>query len=408
MGSDRMYFSIQKSMQLRLFIHLSRKRAETTALLDSGATENFISMKYAKELQLPIKQLQWLQPVYNVDGTRNKNRDIEHYTDLEMQTGNQKVWLRFFLTDLADQKAILGYLWFTANQPKINWAWGWIDSTQLPLILCTRKAIESHIGQCTVTPVGRRRLLHPVSRPMDSIHIAWVSLPALTNKKQTLASKLAEQAGSQMGDGKIPAKYHCHLSVFSEEASHRFPEPHIWDHTIELKPGAPSSIPGKVYQLTQDEQKALLEFVQEQQAKGYIHPSKSPYTAPFFFIKKKDSKLQPVQDYWHLNEWTIKNCYPLPLILELIACVQKAKKFTKVDIRWGYNNICIKKGDEHKAAFITNQGLFEPTVMFFGLTNSPATFQTMINVIFTEEIMEGWLIIYMDDILVATEDDQEW
>ena len=84
-----------------------------------------------------------------------------------------------------------------------------------------------------------------------------------------------------------------------------------------------------------------------------------------------------MQDYQHLNKWTIKNCYPLPLISELIAHVQKAKKFTKVDIRWGYNNIHIKEGDEHKVAFITNQGLFEPTVMFFGLTNSPTTFQTM-------------------------------
>ena len=110
-------------------------------------------------------------------------------------------------------------------------------------------------------------------------------------KKQTLASKLVEQAGSQMGDGKILSKYHHHLSVLSEEASHRFPEPHIWDHMIELKPGAPLSIPGKVYQLTQDEQKALLEFVQEQQTKGYICPLKSPYAAPFFFIKKKDGKL---------------------------------------------------------------------------------------------------------------------
>ena len=205
-----------------------------------------------------------------------------------------------------------------------------------------------------------------------------------------------------MGDRKIPAKYHCHLSVFSEEASHRFPEPCIWDHAIELKLGAPSSIPGKVYQLTQDEQKALLEFIQEQQAKGYIHPSKSPYVAPFFSIKKKDSKLWPVQDYQCLNKWTIKNCYLLPLISELIAHIQKAKKFTKVDIRWGYNNICIKEGDKHKVAFITNQGLFKPTIMFFGLTNSPATFQTMMNAIFAKEIVEGWLIIYMDDILIVT------
>ena len=142
-GSDRMYFSIWKSMQLHLFIHLSQKRAETIALLDSGATENFINMQYAKELCLPIKCLHQPWPVYNMDGTRNKNGDIEQYTDLEMQMGNQKVWLRFFLTDLANQKAILGYPWFTATQPKIDWAWGWIDSSQLPLILYTKMATET-------------------------------------------------------------------------------------------------------------------------------------------------------------------------------------------------------------------------------------------------------------------------
>ena len=82
--------------------------------------------------------------------------------------------------------------------------------------------------------------------------------------------------------------------------------------------------------------------------------------------------------------------------------------FTKFDIHWGYNNIRIKKGDEWKAAFITPRGLFEPTVMFFGLTNSPATFQSMMNHIFREEIYEGWLIIYMDDMLIATKDNMEF
>ena len=160
-----------------------------------------------------------------------------------------------------------------------------------------------------------------------------------------------------------------------------------------------------MYQLTQDKQKALLEFIKEQQAKGYIQPSKGPYAAPFFFIKKKDGKLCLVQDYRQLNEWMIHNHYPIPLISELIAKIQGAKLFTKVDLWQGYNNICIKKGDEWKAVFITNHGLFEPTVMFFGLTNSPATFQTIMNTIFAKEIAEGWLIIYMDNILIATKDD---
>ena len=78
------------------------------------------------------------------------------------------------------------------------------------------------------------------------------------------------------------------------------------------------------------------------------------------------------------------------------------KIFTKVNVRWGYNNIHIKEGDEYKVAFIMNQGLFKPTAMFFRLMNSPATFQTMMNMIFAPEIAEGWLIVYMDDILIAT------
>ena len=171
-----------------------------------------------------------------------------------------------------------------------------------------------------------------------------------------------------------------------------------------MKLGAPSTIPGRIYALTQAEQKALETFIQEHLAKGYIRPSKSPYASPFFFIKKKDGKLRPVQDYWKINEWTIKNQYPLPLIPELIARVKGATLFTKFDVRWGYNNVRIKEGDQWKAAFITNKGLFEPNVMFFGLTNSPTTFQMMMNEIFLEELREGWLTVYMDDMLIHMDD----
>ena len=122
--------------------------------------------------------------------------------------------------------------------------------------------------------------------------------------------------------------------------------------------------------------------------------------SPFFFVKKKDGKLRPIQDYRKLNEMTIKNCYPLPLISKLIDQLTRAKYFSKMDVQWGYNNIQIKEGDEWKATFRTNRGLLELLVMFFSLTNSPATFQTMMNDIFQEEIVEGWVIIYMDDILI--------
>jgi len=103
---------------------------------------------------------------------------------------------------------------------------------------------------------------------------------------------------------------------------------------------------------------------------------------PVFFIKKKDSSLRLVQDYRALNSMTIKNKYPLLLISELVSQLREAQYFTKLDVCWGFNNVHIKSGDEWKAAFQTNWGMFKPLVMFFRMTNSPATFQTMMNDIF--------------------------
>ena len=104
-----------------------------------------------------------------------------------------------------------------------------------------------------------------------------------------------------------------------------------------------------------------------------------------------------------MNKGTVKNSYPLPLIAELIDSIGTKKVFTKMDLRWGYNNVRIKEGDEWKAAFTTHLGSFEPTVMYFGLTNSPATFQAMMNDLFRDMINKGDVATFIDDILVATE-----
>lgn len=128
----------------------------------------------------------------------------------------------------------------------------------------------------------------------------------------------------------------------------------------------------------------------------------------FFFIKTKDGALQPIQNYQKLNEMTTKNCYLLPLIQELLDKLKMAKIFIKLNVQWGYNNVHIKEGDEWKATFHVNWGLFEPTIMFFGLTNSPATFQAMMNHIFKELIDEGVMVVYLDDIMIFTETIHHW
>jgi len=155
------------------------------------------------------------------------------------------------------------------------------------------------------------------------------------------------------------------------------------------------------------EQAELDAFLEENLRTRQIRPSKSPIAAPVFFIKKKDSLLQLVQDYCALNAVTVKNRYPLPLISELVSQLRGARYFTKLDVRWGFNNIRIKPRDEWKAAFRTNHGLFEPLVMFFGMTNSPATFQTMMNDIFRTLIAEGIVVVYLDDILIFTKTEEE-
>ena len=160
----------------------------------------------------------------------------------------------------------------------------------------------------------------------------------------------------------------------------------------------------KNYNLTLAEQLELDKFLKENLEKGYIWPSQSPMASPFFFVSKKDGKLQPCQDYCYLNNWTIKNSYPLPLISDIL---KGAKYFTKLDVWWGYNNIRIHKGDEWMAAFKTNKGLFEPTVMFFSMCNSPATFQAMIDDIFVGMINGKLVIIYMVDILIFAKTKEE-
>ena len=128
--------------------------------------------------------------------------------------------------------------------------------------------------------------------------------------------------------------------------------------------------------------------------------SKSQYAAPCFYIPKKDGSLRLVQDYRKLNQVTIKHKTPLPLIGEVINKLKEAKYFNKLDLIWGYNNVRIKEGNEWKAAFLTNKGLFELQVMCFGLCNSPETFQRMMNSIFRELLHEGVLANYMDDLVI--------
>jgi hypothetical protein len=130
----------------------------------------------------------------------------------------------------------------------------------------------------------------------------------------------------------IPNEYQKFVKVFSEEESQQFPPRRTCNHAIDFKPGVPDAIDCKIYPMTHIKDEALDMFIDEQLEKGYIRPLKSQYASSFFFIKKKDGKLQPVQDYRKINAWTVRNQYPLPLIRDLIRNLGGATIFTKFDI----------------------------------------------------------------------------
>jgi len=179
----------------------------------------------------------------------------------------------------------------------------------------------------------------------------------------------------------------------------------IWDHAIDIKKGfVPRK--GKVYPLSREEREEVQEFIKEQLRKEYIRPSKSSQMAPVFFVGKKDRKKRMVQNYQYLDEWTVKNNYLLPLILDVIKNIGTKKVFTKMDLRWGYNNVRIKEENEWKTAFTTLERLFEPTVMFFRLTNSPATFQAIMNELLRDLINTRKVVVFIDDVIVGTEDEE--
>ena len=149
----------------------------------------------------------------------------------------------------------------------------------------------------------------------------------------------------------IPPYYHSYLDIFLEKAASWFPCRKPWDHTIDLKDSFKLK-KGRLIPLSPSEQQEVLEFVDEQLTKGYICPSKSEQMSPMFFMPKKDGRKWMVQDYRYLNEHTVWNNYPLLLISQLINKLKGSQYFTKIDLRWGYNNVRIKEGDKWKAAFI--------------------------------------------------------
>jgi RNase H-like domain found in reverse transcriptase/Reverse transcriptase (RNA-dependent DNA polymerase)/Integrase zinc binding domain/Chromo (CHRromatin Organisation MOdifier) domain len=424
-----------ESNSLKLKVELettdTSERKSVNSLVDSGANGEFIDRDYAKSCRFNLIKLTSPIPVYNIDGSPNEAGSITEAVSLILRYKNHSERTTFCVTSLGKQKLILGHSWLRKHNPEIDWTKGEVKMSRCPPRCCsgcrdelrqeriTRKAEARRIDICSVGPIpevnhdsendsgldATDSENEPISVEEGDRILATGLLPPPSMNicaSSTISQRLAEafQTNAEAVTP-VPGYLKEFTSVFSKQTFDVLPEPKEWDHAVELIPGSkPSGC--KIYPLSPAEQKELDAFLKENLETGRIRPSKSPMSSPVFFIKKKDGSLRLVQDYRALNAVTIKNKYPLPLISELINKLQGARYFTKLDVRWGFNNVRMKDGDEWKAAFRTNRGLYEPLVMFFGLTNSPATFQTMMDGIFEDLISEGVVVVYLDDILIFT------
>jgi hypothetical protein len=174
---------------------------------------------------------------------------------------------------------------------------------------------------------------------------------------------------------------------------------------IELLPGT-TLIAKRPYRMGVNELEELKKQIKELQEKGFIRPCSSPWGAPVIFVDKKDGSQRMCVDYWSLNEVTIKNKYPLLRIDDLFDQLRCACVFSKIDLCSGYHQLKICATNIPKTIFTTRYGLYEYTVMSFGLTNAPAYFMYLMNNVFME-FLDKFVVVFIDDILVYSKIEEE-
>ncbi|KAL0157255.1 hypothetical protein M9458_048501, partial [Cirrhinus mrigala] len=340
--------------ELSALLICGEKSIRTTALIDSGAAGNFIDKDFAKANQLPLLPCVSPVAVAALDGRPLGSGRIEYITadlTLRLKPGHQET-IRFFTITSPQSPLILGFPWLDRHEPTISWASGIITRW-------SSRCLRSCLHSAPPAPPGA----------------------TTSSLNQT-----------------IPTEYQDLLEAFSTAKATELPPHRPGDCAIDLMPGA---LPprGRVFPLSQPESEAMERYIEEELAKGFIRPSTSPASAGFFFVKKKDGGLRPCIDYRALNEVTVKYRYPLPLVPPALDQLRSARFYTKLDLRSAYNLICIREGDEWKTAFSTTSGHYEYRVMPFGLANSPSYFQAFVNEVFCD-MLNRWVIVYMDDILI--------
>jgi hypothetical protein len=332
-------------------------------LFDSGASHSFIAANFVQKHNLPLAMLKNQMIVSSLGG------------DMHVRHVCSKVSIRIrrveFLANLIVLESngidvILGMDWLSKHKGIINRA---------------KKAV---------------RLTTSNGKEME-----YVTENLVTDKAASNRVVLNQLDATSTMDVRTVSEF---PDVFLEELPGMPPDREI-EFVIELVP-ATTPIFKRPYRMTANQLAELKEQLQELLDKGYICPSASPWGAPVIFVPKKDGTQRMCVDYRSLNEVTVKNKYPLPSIDDLFDQLKGARVFLKIDLRSGYHQLKIRATNIPKTAFITQYGLYEYTIMSFGLTNAPAYFMYLMNKVFMK-YLDKFVVVFIDDILIFSKNKEE-
>jgi hypothetical protein len=331
----------------------------TTILFDSSATHSFMSTRYANTNEIPLQHMRIPMIVITPKGPVEANH-MTHKLTLTIM--GREFWATAIVLEESSIDLILGISWLR----KAN-----------AIIQCGKGTIE------LTSPKGERFQVQ-IAVTTSSRHAVFFIAEVFVGDNISVVRDFPD--------------------VFPEELPGMPLEREV-EFAIDLLPGT-APISKRPYRMSVEELQELKKQLTELQEAGYIRPSSSPWGAPVLFVQKKDGSQRMCVDYRSLNDVTIKNKYMLPCIDDLFDQMRGARVFSKIDLRSGYHQMKIRPSDIPKTAFSTRYGLYEFTVMSFGLTNAPAYFMNLMNKVLME-YLDKFIVVFIDDILIYSKSDSE-
>jgi hypothetical protein len=366
MGIDSVLVSKRNSIHIPFKLHHFRGTSEETALLDTRATESFIDVSTVKRLKLGAQELEMSCPVYNVDGTPNRQGTITQVCYLLVSQGNKKQRIPFYVTNLGTDCFILGNPWCQDFKPDIDWSNSMLNGPKIcmeTLLYGKVEHLHHHLKE-KLKAKEDNDLIFTVSavdtpeNPKDALVALEESCQPDNNDDNTLwsgvtasemkcsqvefirhthnAIEMAHEYAKSHAKEEItlPEEFKCHTTLFSDEEAKKFPPSRPHDHKIELTDKASATFNMKIYPMSNKDQITEDKFLDENLEKGYIIPSDSPYGFSTFQVPKKDSdEMRYIIDYHPLNVVTKHDVMPLLNLAQCIEDLQGMEVFSKFDIR---------------------------------------------------------------------------